>query len=222
VTTVGQTWSLLPSRRFAPATPVSAISAPMSKPLMVSTQQDRPHHSPSFPNAIGCHRACGALCHKQAVRSVPTVFVVGGDIDLQGGLLLWQQQQRREDDDPLFCSRKRELSGERRAISRVQAWRIVKEASERNWRAGAGAASVAVQRGRCHGASPPPPPRSCAADDELAARAEAGGLELTANYLRDQWRQGGARADARGGGVVGLSRPGKASQEQADGATPDE
>ncbi len=60
-----------------------------------------------------------------------TVFLAAGDMDLPGELLLWQKNQHLEDDEPLFCSRKRGPDGRKRAISRIQAWKIVKEASAR-------------------------------------------------------------------------------------------
>jgi len=68
---------------------------------------------------------------KNPSRPVKTVFLAGGDMDLPGELLLWQKQQHLGDGEPLFSSRKRGVDGERRAISRVQAWKIVKEASAR-------------------------------------------------------------------------------------------
>ena len=43
---------------------------------------------------------------KNPSRSVKTVFLATGDLDLPGELLLWQKQQHLEDDEPLFCSRK--------------------------------------------------------------------------------------------------------------------
>ena len=68
---------------------------------------------------------------KNPSRPVKTVFLAAGDMDLPGELLLWQKQQHLEDDDPLFCSRKKGTDGGKKAISRVQAWKIVKEASAR-------------------------------------------------------------------------------------------
>jgi integrase/recombinase XerD len=59
------------------------------------------------------------------------LFLPTGSLDLPGELLLWQKQQHLADDDPLFCSRKKGADGKKRAISRVQAWKIVKEASAR-------------------------------------------------------------------------------------------
>lgn len=68
---------------------------------------------------------------KNPSRPVKRVFLPAGSLDLPGELLLWQKQQRLVDEEPLFSSRKRGPGGERRAISRVQAWKIVKEASAR-------------------------------------------------------------------------------------------
>ena len=65
--------------------------------------------------------------------SQPTkrLFLPTGSLDLPGELLLWQKQQHLEDDEPLFYSRKKGTDGRKRAISRIQAWKIVKEASAR-------------------------------------------------------------------------------------------
>jgi integrase len=68
---------------------------------------------------------------KNPSRPVKTVFLATGDMDLPGELLLWQKQQGLSDEEPLFCSRTRGADGGKRAISRVQAWKIVKEASAR-------------------------------------------------------------------------------------------
>ena len=46
-------------------------------------------------------------------------------------LLLWAKEHRLADDQPLFFSRKRAGDGALRAISRQQAWEIVRAASER-------------------------------------------------------------------------------------------
>lgn len=68
---------------------------------------------------------------KNPSRPVKTVFLSGGDQDLPGELLLFQRAEGLEDDEPLFASRKRGVDGRGRAIGRVQAWRLVKNASER-------------------------------------------------------------------------------------------
>jgi len=62
---------------------------------------------------------------------IKRVFLPTGSLDLPGQLLLWQKQQGLRDTDPIFCSRKRAADGSRQAISRVHAWKIVKEASAR-------------------------------------------------------------------------------------------
>jgi integrase len=68
---------------------------------------------------------------KNPSRPVKTVFLSAGDQDLPGELLLFQKGEGLRDREPLFASRKRGRDGTRRAIGRVQAWRIVKDASER-------------------------------------------------------------------------------------------
>jgi integrase len=68
---------------------------------------------------------------KNPSRPVKTVFLSAGDQDLPGALLLWQKAQGLADGAPLFASRKRGVDGRVRALGRVQAWRIVKEASQR-------------------------------------------------------------------------------------------
>ncbi len=52
-------------------------------------------------------------------------------MDLPGALLLWAKEQHVAETAPLFFSRKRGAAGERRAITRQQAWEIVREASAR-------------------------------------------------------------------------------------------
>jgi integrase len=68
---------------------------------------------------------------KNPSRPVKTVFLSAGDQDLPGELLLWQKAQGLADGAPLVASRKRGSDGSVRAIGRIQAWRIVKDASER-------------------------------------------------------------------------------------------
>jgi integrase len=68
---------------------------------------------------------------KNPSRPVKTVFLSAGDQDLPGELLLLQKAEGLADGEPLFASRKRDRDGKRRAVGRIQAWRIVKEASER-------------------------------------------------------------------------------------------
>jgi integrase len=68
---------------------------------------------------------------KNPSRPVKTVFLSAGDQDLPGALLLFQKAEGLADGAPLFASRKRGADRSVRAIGRVQAWRIVKAASER-------------------------------------------------------------------------------------------
>ena len=68
---------------------------------------------------------------KNPSRSVKTVFLSAGDQDLPGALLLWQKAEGLADGAPLFASRKRSADGGVRALGRIQAWRIVKDASAR-------------------------------------------------------------------------------------------
>ena len=60
---------------------------------------------------------------------VKRVFLPQGQADLPGALLLWAREQVIADTEPLFFSRKRGPQGERRAITRGQAWLIVRRAS---------------------------------------------------------------------------------------------
>src|SRR6266566_7946144 len=62
---------------------------------------------------------------KNPSRLTKQVFLPAGQMDLPGTLLLWAKEQRLADDEPLFFSRKRAAGGERRPISRQQAWEIV-------------------------------------------------------------------------------------------------
>jgi integrase len=68
---------------------------------------------------------------KNPARPVKTVFLSAGDQDLPGELLLFQKAEGLADGEPLFASRKRGAEGRVRAIGRIQAWRIVKDASAR-------------------------------------------------------------------------------------------
>jgi integrase len=61
---------------------------------------------------------------------VKRVFLPQGQADLPGALLLWAREQALADAEPLFFSRKRGPFQERRAITRGQAWLIVRRASE--------------------------------------------------------------------------------------------
>jgi integrase len=62
---------------------------------------------------------------------VKRVYLPAGQADLPGALLIWANEQGLSPHTPLFFSRKHGLDGGLRAISRVQAWTILKAASER-------------------------------------------------------------------------------------------
>jgi integrase len=68
---------------------------------------------------------------KNPSRLTKRVFLPAGQMDLPGDLLLWAKEHGLADDAPLFFSRKRAQNGRPRAISRQQAWEIVRAASER-------------------------------------------------------------------------------------------
>ena len=68
---------------------------------------------------------------KNPSRPTKRVFLPAGQADLPGALLLWAREHGLADDQPLFFSRKRAGDGAPRAISRQQAWEIVRAASER-------------------------------------------------------------------------------------------
>jgi integrase len=68
---------------------------------------------------------------KNPGRPTKRVFLAAGDADLPGELLLFQREQGLAPEEPLFGSRARDPAGRRRAISRVQAGRRVRAASER-------------------------------------------------------------------------------------------
>jgi integrase len=89
---------------------------------------------------------------KNPSRPVKTVFLSAGDQDLPGELLLWQKQEGLADTAPLFASRKRGADGRVQAIGRIQAWRIVKEASAR-----AAVQVLALRESRVGGAGAPAP-----------------------------------------------------------------
>jgi integrase len=62
---------------------------------------------------------------------VKRVFLPAGQAGLPGALLIWANEQGLAPHTPLFISRKRGADGGLKAISRVQAWAILKAASER-------------------------------------------------------------------------------------------
>src|SRR4051794_23903617 len=68
---------------------------------------------------------------KNPSRPVKRVFLPAGQADLPGALLIWANEHSLTSRAPLFFSRKRGSDGGLQAISRVQAWTIVKTASER-------------------------------------------------------------------------------------------
>lgn len=68
---------------------------------------------------------------KNPSRLTKRVFLPAGQMDLPGALLLWAKECGLADDGPLFFSRKRAKDAGPRAISRQQAWEIVRAASER-------------------------------------------------------------------------------------------
>jgi len=63
--------------------------------------------------------------------TVKRVYLPAGQADLPGALLLWANEQGLAPRGPLFVSRKHDTDGSAKAISRVQAWTILKDASER-------------------------------------------------------------------------------------------
>ncbi len=68
---------------------------------------------------------------KNPNAAVRRIFLPNSDRDLPGELLLWAREQCLAENDPIFVSRQRSRDGIRRAITRQQAWEIVKRASER-------------------------------------------------------------------------------------------
>src|ERR1700730_4571473 len=61
---------------------------------------------------------------------VKRVYLPAGQADLPGALLIWANEHELPSQAPLFFSRKRGADGGLKAISRVQAWTILKAASE--------------------------------------------------------------------------------------------
>jgi integrase len=68
---------------------------------------------------------------KNPSLTVKRVYLPAGQADLPGALLVWANEHGLSPHAPLFFSRKRGPDGSLKAISRVQAWTIVKDASER-------------------------------------------------------------------------------------------
>ncbi len=68
---------------------------------------------------------------KNPNQTVKRVYLPAGQADLPGALLVWANEQGLRPQAPLFFSRKRGVDGGLKAISRVQAWTILRDASER-------------------------------------------------------------------------------------------
>jgi integrase len=68
---------------------------------------------------------------KNPSRLTKRVFLPAGQMDLPGALLLWAREHELTDGEPLFFSRKRGRDGQRRPISRQQAWEIVRAAADK-------------------------------------------------------------------------------------------
>jgi integrase len=68
---------------------------------------------------------------KNPSLTVKRVYLPVGQADLPGALLVWANEQQLAAPTPLFVSRKRSPDGSLKAISRVQAWTILRAASER-------------------------------------------------------------------------------------------
>jgi len=68
---------------------------------------------------------------KNPSLTVKRVYLPAGQADLPGALLIWANEQGLAARAPLFFSRKHGADRSLKAISRVQAWTILKAASER-------------------------------------------------------------------------------------------
>src|ERR1700704_1554100 len=66
---------------------------------------------------------------KNPTLTVKRVYLPAGQADLPGALLVWANEHGLGPQAPLFFSRKRGVDGSLKAISRVQAWSILKAAS---------------------------------------------------------------------------------------------
>jgi integrase len=62
--------------------------------------------------------------------TVKCVYLPAGQADLPGALLVWANEHGLGPQAPVFFSRKRGFDGSLKAISRVQAWTILKAAAE--------------------------------------------------------------------------------------------
>ena len=67
---------------------------------------------------------------KNPSLTVKRVYLPAGQADLPGALLVWANEHGLAPHTPLFFSRKHGADGGLKAISRVQAWAILKAASE--------------------------------------------------------------------------------------------
>jgi Phage integrase family len=139
---------------------------------------------------------------KNPSRPTKVVHLPAGQLDLPGALLLWAREQLLADDEPLFFSCERR-GGPRRALSRMQAWRIVKSASARARRPGPGAARLGHGprrgAGACAPAPVPPRPRAPdrAVDQEPSPGPAAGRLGATPDRLPDAQRPRDGGDDGR-------------------------
>ena len=162
---------------------------------------------------------------KNPSQPIKRVFLPAGQADLaRARLLIWANEQGLASRAPLFFSRKRGADGGLQAISRVQAWTIVKAASER-----AGVRVLALRASQPRGgrgarARPPAPVSPCpgppnrAGDAQPAARPAPGGLVAAPDRLPDGRRRRSTSADARGAGIKKrspLSRVGHGDWPQA-------
>jgi hypothetical protein len=68
--------------------------------------------------------------HTNRSNVVKRVYLPAGQADLPGALLVWANEHGLAPHAPLFFSRKHSADGGSKAISRVQAWTILKAASE--------------------------------------------------------------------------------------------
>jgi integrase len=84
--------------------------------------------------------------------TVKRVYLPAGQADLPGALLVWANEHGLPPQAPLFFSRKRGADGGLKPISRVQAWTILKAASE------AADVRVLALRASHHGAVGEPAP----------------------------------------------------------------
>jgi integrase len=89
---------------------------------------------------------------KNPSQPIKRVFLPAGQVDLPGALLIWANGHGLPSRAPLFFSRKRGPDGGLQAIGRVQAWTIVKAASEQ-----AGVRVLALRASQ-HGAVGEPAP----------------------------------------------------------------